>query len=127
MDPETGEVKERIRDLGRRFVGLALGDGHLWPVNEKDKEIYQIHPLNGKVVSRISCPFRPRGIAWHDGSLWLTQGRGKIHELNQGKFQSPYCSPPCMAERIEWYNSALWAFDRRSSALVVFETCSRLG
>ena len=129
IDGETGEVVKRIKGLGNGLTGLAWGDGHLWTINSKKKEIWRVNSVTGKIVSKIPVHFVPKGIAWHRGTLWITQGRGRIFRIEHGRLlERAYYSPPCMIERIAWKNNNLWAFDGRSSSLVEFCSFgSRLG
>lgn len=81
LDPETGELTERIDVQGD--AGTAYDGTHLYQLYED--EIRRIDPKTGTIVSTVACPCGTRGsgMAWAEGSLWIGEYRGrKIHRVD---------------------------------------------
>ena len=76
VDPATGNQLSSFGSpdsTSPNHQGLCMGDGKLWIVSrgDTDDRIYGVDPTTG--VSQVDFPApgtNPRGIFYHDGSLW---------------------------------------------------------
>lgn len=72
LDPDTGEVLDRIR-VGDRPKEMVEANGYLWVVSERSNSVIRIDPERAEVVgAEIPVGERPVGLALGAGSLWVS-------------------------------------------------------
>jgi len=78
-DPATGEIERRfdLPEPGHVWRGLAAGDGKLWLVLGKPRELLTLDQADGRVLSRVAWPAELDlgPIANSGGGVWTTDGR----------------------------------------------------
>lgn len=74
LDLVTREL-DRI-DGGAAPVGVALGDGSAWIVDERPPTLVRVEPVDGNVVAEVELDAPARGIVVGGGSIWTTTEAG---------------------------------------------------
>jgi YVTN family beta-propeller protein len=76
VDPETGEIRARIRDVetGESDGGIAVGGGSVWVAGPlQGSPLTRIDPRTNRVLARVTLPkFRSNGIAVGGGDVWVS-------------------------------------------------------
>jgi glutamine cyclotransferase len=81
IDPESGAASRSLEVAAH--AGTAFDGKHLFQIAEN--QIRKIDPSTGRVLATIPAPGAgaDSGLAWHEGSLWVGQYRGrKIHQVD---------------------------------------------
>jgi DNA-binding SARP family transcriptional activator/ABC-type transport system substrate-binding protein len=75
LDPSSGELIGQVR--ARRSALLEFGDGFLWSLSV-DGTLEKIDPDSRAVVRRVSVGVHPGGLAFGEGSLWVSDADSPI-------------------------------------------------
>lgn len=108
IDPDTGEVTDRIAAPGPWPEGVAWDGTLLWVSDSEEKKLYGIDPRSKLVTRRFDSPVdTPQGMAWDGRNLWLADGK-KIHRLSgdDGTTISSFTAPGAGARRTEMLGMA---------------------
>jgi hypothetical protein len=57
---------------------LAFDGVSLWRAGLVDGTVYQVRPADGSLLSSFPVPFRPMGLAWDGGALWVSSQYGGL-------------------------------------------------
>jgi serine/threonine protein kinase/DNA-binding beta-propeller fold protein YncE len=75
LDPDTGEVLDRIK-VGQKSKEMVAAGGFLWVVNETSGNVVRIDPEKAAVVGDpIDVRDTPVGLAVGAGDLWVSNNR----------------------------------------------------
>jgi YVTN family beta-propeller protein len=77
LDPETGEVIGRPRQLGAGVAGVAVGGKWIWVTNPRRRELLRLDPRSGRVLKTIPVKGRPGPITLGAGRVWLSDESGR--------------------------------------------------
>jgi streptogramin lyase len=78
LDPETGAVEGATPPAGAPvafWADLTSGEGGVW-VSDFDDLVWRIDPLSRRPSGTVAVDHGPRGIAVHDGSIWVDSSLG---------------------------------------------------
>jgi hypothetical protein len=60
-------------DYRESLAGMAQGGGAVWVIGDAaDQRLWRIDPLRGRITRTIALGFPPGGLAFGDGSVWVT-------------------------------------------------------
>ncbi|HEU4599812.1 MAG TPA: protein kinase, partial [Solirubrobacterales bacterium] len=111
LDPETGEVIGRPRDLGVGVAGVAVGGKWTWATNARRGELLRLDPRSGRVLKTIDVPGEPSAIALGGGRVWLADAGGEgITAVNSegGIVYRRGLPPQSPGLRLAWGAQGLW-------------------
>ena len=91
-------------------VGLVWDGTSMWGTWWKD--VIQIDPKTGLIISKFSADLDGNSLAWDGKSLWVADSGGSlsVYDLN-GKRQRRLAVPTLMLSGITWANGELWILD----------------
>ena len=70
-----GTAFERAVEVGRRPIGLAVGDNAIWAINFEGKTVTRISP-DGSTGDETAIGGSPTGITFGADAVWITTGFG---------------------------------------------------
>jgi len=83
LDPNTGEVRDRLPAPGPWPQGLAWDGARLWVSDSEEGKIYGLDPRTRLVDRRFDAPVSsPQGLGWDGENLWLADGT-KLHSISR--------------------------------------------
>jgi len=83
LDPKTGRVLLKVREVGRKIVGIATGQGAVWAADERGSSVARIDPETNRVVARISTGGQtPNAIAVGEEGVFVAAGPSLIARID---------------------------------------------
>ena len=64
----------RTIKVGVGPLGVAVGSGAVWVVNNGAGTVSRVDPVTNEVVNTIEVGGTPRGVAVGEGAVWVTVG-----------------------------------------------------
>jgi streptogramin lyase len=84
IDPKTGAVLGSIPSpAGGGDSGLAWAEGTLWVGHYRERKIYQVDPVDGRILRTLQSDRFVTGVTWLDGELWHATLEGDVSELRR--------------------------------------------
>lgn len=122
LDPLSGSCEPWLELKDGIPTGLA-SDGQLFYVADREKRLIRcIDMATRKTVRTIPVPGRwPRGMTFHDGSLWLVDSADRaVYRLDPetGDVLSAFVAPEGEPRGVVWVNGKWWFTMIRPSRLV---------
>jgi sugar lactone lactonase YvrE len=112
---------------------MTFDGKHIWLADRKTDLIYQIDPVNGKVLRSIPSPgYWPGGLAWDGQFLWnsdIKGGRdveevyeGVIYKIDpeNGAILQTLAAPSGYPIDLAWDGQYLWCVDNSSDEIIQF-------
>ncbi|HET9722436.1 MAG TPA: protein kinase [Actinomycetota bacterium] len=69
--------------VGENPIGVTLGDGSVWVINQADQTVQRIDPATGEVLATKASLGTPTGIAYGEDAVWITNGYGSAEGTSQ--------------------------------------------
>lgn len=82
IDADTLEFDASV-PVGKDPTGVVVAANSVWVINEADQTIERISAETGQELSTKSSLGTPTGIAWGEGSIWITNGFGNAEGVPQ--------------------------------------------
>ncbi|HEX7278785.1 MAG TPA: serine/threonine-protein kinase [Solirubrobacterales bacterium] len=111
LDPETGEIVGRPKQLGRGVSGVAIGGNWTWVTNPNRGELLRLDSSSGRVLRRVPLKGEPGPIALGGGRVWLADegGRGVSAVNAEGaRLYRSGLPPQSPGLRLAWGARGLW-------------------
>jgi len=116
VDARTGRCRPCVQLEMPAPTGLASDGRHFYVADRQLHVIAVINASNGKPLRSFAVPGRsPRGMTWHDGSLWLVDSSDRaVYRLDpaSGRIQAAFVSPAGEPRGVECAGG-LWWFTMR--------------
>lgn len=79
-----GKAKLMFKTPASHPTGMAFDGKNIWLADRGISLLYQINPIDGRVIATIKAPgFDPRGLAWDGKLLWsVDAGEGWIYGID---------------------------------------------
>lgn len=73
INPETNDFDQTIMVWEHGWLSGVTWDGEqLWANSQQHGKIFALDPVSGETIRTINVPSVGGGLAYHDGSLWLS-------------------------------------------------------
>ncbi len=84
IDPKSGRVLASIPAPGQGGdSGLAWAEGALWVGHNRERKIYMVDPITGKILRTIESNRFVTGVSWVDGELWHATSEGNESDVRR--------------------------------------------
>ena len=100
--------------------GVGAGDDSVWVTQDVGQEVIRFDPRTGRTADRFEVRGDPTGansggIAYADGSLWLSRGNGVVRvDSRTGRVMRRFATP---ARWLLFADGAIWAADPASGRI----------
>jgi YVTN family beta-propeller protein len=111
LDPDTGAVVGRPRQLGIGIDGIAVGGKWTWATNPRRGALLRLDPTSGRMLKTVPLRGQPGPIALGGGRVWVADEDGKGVSAVNAEGASLYrggLPPQTPGLRLAWGAQGLW-------------------